>query len=230
MSLSDYKFNEETNKYICPHCGKEYSKNGIGTHIWRNHTEEGQKFNPNTGTYDRTGRVAWNKGLTKETDERVKKQGRTFHNRYVNGEINRSSSKHSEETKRKISEIRKKFLLEHPDKVPYKLNHSSKQSYPEKFFENFLNENNIKFSKEYYACGYWLDFCFNEKYYIEVDGEQHYVDQRIVKHDIERTKKLSENGFILLQRIRWSDFQKLSNDEKTKYLKELSLRIKELGR
>lgn len=139
MSLSDYKFNEETNKYICPECGKEFSKKGIGSHYWRNHTEKGREFVSNCNReYIKGTRVAWNKGLTKETDERVKKQGRTFHNRYVNGEINRSSSKHSEETKRKISEIRKKFLLEHPDKVPYKLNHSSKQSYPEKFFENFF--------------------------------------------------------------------------------------------
>lgn len=230
-SIEDFEQTED-GKYICPECNKTFKKGGICGHFWRCHTEEGQ--NLKTGQFfhkERNGKiVAWNKGLTKETDERVKKQGETFHNRYVNGVINRSSSKHSEETKKKISEARKKFLLEHPDKVPYKLNHSSKQSYPEKFFENFLNENSIKFSKEYYACGYWLDFCFNEKYYIEVDGEQHYVDQRIVKHDIERTKKLSENGFILIQRIRWSSFQKLSRDEKDKYLKDLSLRIKELGR
>ena len=71
--LVQMEFNEETNKYVCPHCGKEYSKMGIGTHIWRNHTEEGKKFNPNPnkGYYDVT-RVAWNKGLTKETDERVR--------------------------------------------------------------------------------------------------------------------------------------------------------------
>ena len=47
--LKNLKFNIATCKYICPHCGKEYTKYGIGNHIWRNHTEEGQKFDPNKG-------------------------------------------------------------------------------------------------------------------------------------------------------------------------------------
>ena len=52
-----------------------------------------------------------------------------------------TNRKHTEETKNKLSEIRKKYLLENPDKVPYLLNHSSKESYPEKYFtEVFKNE------------------------------------------------------------------------------------------
>ena len=46
---------------------------------------------------------------------------------------NKYPQRHSEETKKKISEIRKKYLSENPDKVPYKLNHSSTESYPEKY-------------------------------------------------------------------------------------------------
>jgi len=53
-------------KYLCPHCNKEYSKKGIATHIWRTHGE-GQNFTANND-----GRTAWNKGLTKKTDNRVK--------------------------------------------------------------------------------------------------------------------------------------------------------------
>jgi hypothetical protein len=42
---------------------------------------------------------------------------------------------HTDETKKKISEIRIKYLRENPDKVPYKLNHYSKgESYPEQYF------------------------------------------------------------------------------------------------
>lgn len=79
MSLSDHKFNEETQKYVCFKCGKEYSKAGIGSHFWRKHTKDGQKFDPNKGYHANAGtRKAWNKGLTKETDERVKKYGETF--------------------------------------------------------------------------------------------------------------------------------------------------------
>jgi len=51
--------------------------------------------------------------------------------------------KHSQETKDKISKSRIKYLMEHPDKVPYLLNHSSRMSYPEKIFKNALIEMNI---------------------------------------------------------------------------------------
>lgn len=224
MELKDFK-QDESGNYICPECGKTYGKLGIRGHFWRRHTEEGKKFNPNIGFVKGT-RVGWNKGLTKETDERVRKYGETLHNRVVSGELVKVGRPHSEETKKKLSENKRKFYKEHPELVPYVLYHSSKQSYPEKFFEKFLTDHKIDFSKEFYTCGYWLDFCFKEKFYIEIDGEQHYRDQRIIKHDIERTQKLSENGYILLQRIRWADFQKLKSDEKTRFLEELSETIK----
>lgn len=70
MNISNYKFNKETNKYVCPECGKEYSKKGIGNHFWRKHTEEGRNFDPNRG-YKEGTRHAWNKGLTAETTERA---------------------------------------------------------------------------------------------------------------------------------------------------------------
>ena len=222
--LENLEFNKETNKYICPHCGKEYSKKGIGSHIWRKHSEEGQNFNPNRVYHGNHGcsHKAWNKGLTKETDDRVRKGCETLKENYKNNIIKPSffGRKHSEETKKKISDSRKNFLLDHPEKVPYKLNHSSKQSYPEKFFEKFLINHNIKYEKEKYACGYWMDFCFNEKYYIEIDGEQHYLPKSI-EHDKIRTEKLAENGYILLQRVRWKFFKKLDKISKEKYLKKL---------
>jgi len=40
----------------------------------------------------------------------------------------------SDETKQKISKSRKEYLLNNPDKVPYLLNHSRNESYPEKYF------------------------------------------------------------------------------------------------
>lgn len=53
----------------CIYCNKEFSPKGIGTHIWRVHGE-GKKHNPNIG-FKKGTRQIWNKGLTKETDERV---------------------------------------------------------------------------------------------------------------------------------------------------------------
>jgi len=53
---------------------------GIGSHVWRVHGE-GKGFSPTKGM------SPWNKGLTKETDERVKKNGETFSKRVTNGTI-----------------------------------------------------------------------------------------------------------------------------------------------
>ena len=108
--LENLKFNIETNKYICPHCGKEYTKYGIGHHIWRNHTEEGQKFDPNKEIKNGT-RKAWNKGLTKETDERVRKGYETLKRRIENHEHTYKGHPHSEKTKKHLSECAKKRKL-----------------------------------------------------------------------------------------------------------------------
>lgn len=108
--LENLEFNKETNKYICPYCGKEYSKKGIGSHIWRKHTEEGQNFNPNKG-YQNGTRKTWNKGLTKETDERVRKSQETLKRRIENREIVCKGHPHSEETKKYLSECAKKRKL-----------------------------------------------------------------------------------------------------------------------
>lgn len=51
----------------CPDCGKWFSSKGIGTHRWRVHGE-GKDFKPFMN------KPAWNKGLTKETSESVRRQ------------------------------------------------------------------------------------------------------------------------------------------------------------
>lgn len=51
----------------CEVCGKEFPDKGIGTHMWRMHGS-GKNFRPTLG------KPAWNKGLTKETSEAVKRQ------------------------------------------------------------------------------------------------------------------------------------------------------------
>jgi len=84
--ISDWKVGE--NKYQCPECKKIYCKEGIGSHYWRSHTEEGRNHNP--GIEFENDREAWNKGLTKETDNRVKKYGETFSRRVKEGKIDTS--------------------------------------------------------------------------------------------------------------------------------------------
>ncbi len=70
--MSKIKLNEDwkvDNGYKCPYCEKIYTKKGICTHIWRTHGD-GITHDPNIGYKD--DRIVWNKGLSKELDERVK--------------------------------------------------------------------------------------------------------------------------------------------------------------
>lgn len=128
--------------------------------------------------------------------------------------------KHSPETKKLISEGRKTFLTANPDMVPYKLNHKSKETYPETYFKECLPG----FIYQYHIPEtlYHGDFVNpHEKIIIEIDGEQHYVDPNIVAHDIKRTDKLEALGWKII-RIRWSDFQKLNKDEKIEIVNKLN--------
>jgi hypothetical protein len=67
--IDEYSILLETGKYQCKICNKEFPKRGIAYHYWRSHSEAGREFKPFKS------RVAWNKGLTKNTDARVKKNG-----------------------------------------------------------------------------------------------------------------------------------------------------------
>lgn len=55
---------------------------------------------------------------------------------------------------------------------------------------------------------------------IEVDGDQHYLDDRIVESDKRRNKYLKDLGWSIV-RIKWSDYQKLNKNEKKKYIRDL---------
>jgi very-short-patch-repair endonuclease len=131
----------------------------------------------------------------------------------------------SEEHKQKLSISRKKYLKEHPDKVPYKLNHYSKgQSYPESYFENWLKNEGIFFIPEQQVSIYSIDFRIGN-IALEIDGEQHYVDERIVKSNFYRDEYLKSLGVDTI-RVRWAHYQKLSDEEKKNYLNNLLFKLK----
>lgn len=123
--------------------------------------------------------------------------------------------KHTEETKQKISKHRKQYLIDHPEKVPYKLNHySKKDSYPETYFKELFEKESIDLKHHKDILCYELDFYnMDKKIYVEIDGEQHYVDKRIVESDERRNKVLFEQGWVGA-RIRWSTYQKLDQNQK----------------
>lgn len=125
-----------------------------------------------------------------------------------------ANKKLTDQQKERLSEIKRDFLKKNPEKVPYRLNHSSKgPSYPEKYWGDILLNNGINFTPEHPIGPYQLDFAIlNKKIDLEIDGEQHYVDPRIVKSDIRREEYLKSFGWRII-RIRWKDYLRLDNKE-----------------
>lgn len=97
-------------------------------------------------------------------------------------------------------------------------------SYPEKFWINVLNNNNIPFIREYlikygekFHESYFLDFYIefnNKKIDLEIDGKQHTYPERIEKDKIRDNFISSKN--IIVYRIAWNSI----NTEKGKKLME----------
>ena len=142
-------------------------------------------------------------------------------------EVGREGRPHSKESKEKISKARIKYLKDNPDKVPYLLNHSSKESYPEKYFTQLFENEKIDIIKKYRIGLYELDFCIlDKKINIEIDGSQHYLDKKIVKSDKRRNLFLESKGWKII-RVNWSEYKKLSYDEKSKYISNIKLIIRE---
>lgn len=92
-------------KYKCPFCDKEFTKNGIMSHIIFLHTVDGKKIMinrvNNVDHSKKIGKPTWIKGLTKKTDERVKKMGENI----SKSQLGKPGHSHTEETKQKLSKI-----------------------------------------------------------------------------------------------------------------------------
>jgi very-short-patch-repair endonuclease len=77
--------------------------------------------------------------------------------------------------------------MEHPDQVPYRLNHSSKKSYPEIVFENALKSSGITgWEYNYQNSIYSYDFAWpKEKIDVEIDGGTH-LSKKVLEIDKRR--------------------------------------------
>lgn len=108
--------------------------------------------------------------------------------------------KHTEETKKKISEIRIKYLQEHPDRVPYVINHSSKPSWPEEVFKNALLSSGIEGWEYKYRNGiYQYDFAIpGKKIDIEVDGGTHETE-KVKRIDKRRDEFSRQTGWTVIR-------------------------------
>lgn len=192
---------------ICTECGKEYSKMGIKSHIWRAH---GSGKNHVAGKTGNGGYPAWNKGLTNETDPRVaaisKKVSKTLKERYPNG----TQEFIPDEVRLKISEGMKKAHKEGRAHNIGKSRWNNEQSYPEQFFSRVIQNEFIDkdFVTEYAMGIYSLDFAWpHKKLCIEIDGEQHQRFDDVKERDKRKDLLIEREGWKVL-RIVWKDMFK----------------------
>lgn len=127
--------------------------------------------------------------------------------------------KHTDEEKKKISESMKKV---YEGKSIWKTQIEKRKSFAEQYFDTCFP--NLK--QNYHVDRYFLDLANpKKKLYIEIDGEQHYNNPKVVEHDKIRTSRLEELGWICLARIRWSKYKKLSKEEQEYLIAELQSQI-----
>lgn len=106
----------------------------------------------------------------------------------------------SKKHRKKISKSLTKYLISNPDKVPYRLNHSSKRSYFEIIFENALKNNGfIGWVSQYRNSIYQYDFAFPDlKIDVEIDGTTHNLEKvKII--DKRRDIFSKNNGWKILR-------------------------------
>lgn len=148
-------------------------------------------------------RGQWNKGLTKTTDIRLMQQSKKMLGRSspFKGKPGR---KWTAEQKKAMSESRKNYYKQHPEKHPARLlaNNRSHMTYAEQLAFDWLTKNKIEFQHHYHfrsiEINRYVDFYIPSKsMFIEIDGEFWHKDRKELdrKKDIDATN----NGFITVR-------------------------------
>lgn len=187
-------------KIICEYCKQEFnSKKSCYKHKHEiHHIKNGQ-----APKYDLTCKFC---GYTNY----ITKAGMTLHQKYCKlnpDKIICIGHPVSDATKNKISNGMHIAVLEGRNKG-WKTRNI--KSYPEKFFENVLNNNHIHFEREKKVGKYFLDFVIGT-IDLEIDGKQHKYPER-VKSDLERDKFLRSEGYFVY-RIAWNEINSENGKE-----------------
>ena len=129
----------ENENYICQFC-KKCCKNkmSLSQHI-RFCKDNPEHIDSPFREYN-IKHTAWNKGLTEETDKRLKRKGETLRKKFKNGEIIPfwKNKQHSDETKQKISESMKRAQKEGRAYNIGQSRWNNEHSRPEKWLINVL--------------------------------------------------------------------------------------------
>ncbi len=196
--------NKETLLY-CKFCGKEVHNKGcliIHEKSCNKNPNKEKCLNRKGNKGNNKGHIAWNKGLTKETDERIRKSCETFSKNYKEGKF-KLGTPHNEESKKLLSKKRKKWLQEHKDQHVWRRD-SKFLSIPCENLKLFLKNKGINFVEEYEPFDdvhYCLDIAWpDEKIAIEVNGNQHYnKDGKLSDYYQKRHKLFEDRGWTIFE-------------------------------
>lgn len=171
---------------VCRYCGVSFAtSSGCGVH------EIQCLKNPQSRSIQE-GRPAWNKGLSKETNEIIRTNAQ-LRSIAMKG---RPGIKWSQE-QRQIASIRQSKIISE-NSLKYR---RSKKSWMEQVFEEWLKENFIPYEDEVYSkdelngTSYFIDFLIRGKNIIvELDGNHHQKPEMVVR-DKKRDEFHSTLGF-----------------------------------
>lgn len=191
-------------KFICPKCNKEINVTNFANkanHIRWCDTSIKSKFN----TYDwklyqdeYDNLHSWVKVAKKfHKSKKIMEMG------VKKGFLKSHKFFHTEETKKHMSEIRKQYLKDHPETHCWKSNNKFKSEPCEKF-KKILKNKNISFVEEYQPLKdrfFSIDIAFpNDKIGIEINGNQHYNKEGILKkYYMERHQIIENSGWKLYE-------------------------------
>lgn len=221
------KFNEKREDLFCQYCGKLCKNlNSLKQHEVR------CKSNPNAiknkdSLYEHNLKIKlgeiniWNKGLTKDTDERVKRQGDTCHSRYVNGEIKSWCDGLSKDTDDRIKKYSSKISKTISNKIESNDWHCQSRQrieYKDSIFDStweyefvkFLDNHNIK----------WIRNVYSFIYVFENSDHKYFPDLYLPDYDlyIEIKGRVTEKDIA-----KWEQFEKKLDIYFLKDLKKLDI-------
>lgn len=208
--------------YRCKICNKEFdTKQKLGGHVSSHNRGEGYRKSRQV-----TGANEKRRNRIKLGDDRdCKFCGKIFTPKSIGGHVSRcklnpnydttiannSQSRRGShltpEHKKSLSESMKRAHKEGRAWNIGKSRWNNKKSYPEKFFENVINNEfeNKKYTCEHPISIYSLDFAWIDlKKAIEIDGSQHERFKEYSERDKRKDKLANEAGWEIL-RIKWKD-------------------------
>lgn len=193
-------------EWICEYCGLQFtSRRKLKYHQKQECKErKKQKFNCLGVVNKHPKKIKYCKLCGKQL---YTKDSKVFCSSLCAAKFSNANRKLSNNTKNKIRKSVIKALKEGRSGSWKKV---SKPSYPEIFWANVLENNNIQFQREYFIkeFGYFLDFFIevgDNKIDLEIDGQQHLKEENI-KHDRIRNKRMKSLGYIVY-RIPWNEIK-----------------------